>query len=156
VYPGVTDEQAGRLGKKLRKRFEKNIPALGLLSAAVREKARAHKSIKLIDGRRCPVRSEHAALNCLLQGTGAVICKRWIVHFSRRMVQLHGIPGWRAGIWSPLEWVHDEIGVAVRPDYAKAVSAIAISSIESITDHFHFRIPLTGEAKVGNSWAETH
>jgi len=111
--------------------------------------------VKLIDGRLAFVRSEHAALNTLLQGTGAVICKRWIVRFNERMQDRFGAPGWKAK-WTPLVWAHDEIQVATRTKYGEEVGRIAVQSIRDMTEHFSFRIPLDGEYKLGPTWASTH
>jgi hypothetical protein len=39
---------------------------------------------------------------------------------------------------------------------AERAQRIAVATIEQMTDHFKFRCPLTGEAKLGANWAETH
>jgi DNA polymerase-1 len=39
--------------------------------------------LKALDGRHMHIRSKHAALNTLLQGAGALICKKWIVETDR-------------------------------------------------------------------------
>jgi DNA polymerase-1 len=107
------------------------------------------------DGRRAHIRHAHAALNTLLQGAGAIICKAWIVEFNRRMTAEFGPQGWR-GKWAALLWVHDEIQVAVRPEIADRAAEIAVEAIRSITELFGWRLPLDGEAKLGSNWAETH
>jgi DNA polymerase-1 len=86
---------------------------------------------------------------------GAVICKRWIVEFNRRLVAELGPQGWD-GKWAALGWIHDEVQLAVRPEYVETVKRILVESIESLTEHFKFRCPLTGEAKTGANWKETH
>src|SRR3546814_2016536 len=69
--------KGARAGAQLRARFLAKFPALAKLIKAV--KAAAKKGwLKGLDGRKIPVRSEHAALNSLLQSAGAVICKQWI------------------------------------------------------------------------------
>ena len=155
LLPGASEAERMKAGKAGRRKFEKNLPALGAVSKAVREKATKFGWLRLIDGRRAYIRSAHAALNTLLQGTGAVICKRWIVHFNRTLTETYGPQGWR-GQWAALGWVHDEVQLAVRPEIADDVGKILVRCIEDLTDHFSFRIPLTGAAKVGANWKETH
>jgi DNA polymerase I len=144
-----------KLGARLKKMFLDATPALKYLIEAVSLKAKDPGYILGLDGRRAYIRSSHAALNTLIQSSGAIICKRWIVEFNRRLVAELGEQGWN-GKWAALGWIHDEVQIAVRPEYAERVSQILVESIESLTDHFKFRCPLTGEAKVGNNWKETH
>ena len=155
VAPLASPEQQRRIGKKLRARFLKNLPALGYLVDGVKAKTRKNGFFKLIDGRRVYTRSEHSALNFLLQGTGAVICKRWIFEFNRRFITEFGPQGWH-GKWAALAWVHDEVQIAVRPEIADRAATIVVESIRAMTDHFSFRCPLDGEAKLGPHWAATH
>ena len=153
--PNGSEEEKRAAGKRLRRRFEKRIPALGSLVETVRATAAVRGYLNLIDGRRAYVRSEHSALNTLLQGTGAVICKRWIVTDNRKLIAKYGPQGWN-GKWAALGWFHDETQKAAREDIAEDVARIAVESIEDMTSHFKFRIPLTGEAKLGHNWAECH
>lgn len=161
VDPLASEDVQRANGKKLRAQFEKRIPALGNLVGGVQSKVRkldrAGKApyLNLIDGRRCYVRSPHAALNSLLQGTGSVACKFWIVEFKKDMEAEFGPQGWD-GQWAGLAWVHDEIQVAVREEHAERAGEIAVTAIERVTDILGFRIPLTGEYQVGDSWKETH
>ena len=53
-------------------------------------------------------------------------------------------------------WVHDEIQVECDEANAEVVGQLAVDAIESTGEHFNLRIPLTGEFKVGESWADTH
>jgi DNA polymerase I-like protein with 3'-5' exonuclease and polymerase domains len=91
----------------------------------------------------------------LLQGTGAVICKRWLVEYNNRMVAAFGPQGWDRK-WASVLWVHDELESGVRDDIAEDAAAIAIASIEHMTQHFNFRCPLAGEAKLGVTWRDVH
>jgi hypothetical protein len=151
---GAEAEQKA-LGAKLRARFLKGLPAMRMLGEAVKNTARGKGYLKLVDGRKVFVRSEHAALNSLLQGSGALICKNWIVEFNSRMVQEFGPQGWE-GQWSALLWVHDEIQAAVRPAISERAMSISVASIEAMGPKFGFKVPLTGAAKLGANWAETH
>ena len=87
---GAGDAKVGEIvgkgrqaGKALKEEFLRKTPAL----AALREnvvRAAAKGYLKGIDGRKLWVRSEHAALNTLLQGAGAIIMKR--VHFCLKFI----------------------------------------------------------------------
>lgn len=142
-------------GGTLRGRFLKNIPALSSLIEDVKKAAKDRGWLKLIDGRRVPVRFQHAALNSLLQGSGSIVCKRWIVRFNRRLVSEFGPQGW-GGKWAALGWIHDEVQLAVRPEIAPRVAQILIEEIRAVGVEFNLRVPLDGEAKIGRNWAETH
>ena len=75
VY-GAGDAKIGKIingdikkGKQLRERFLRNLPALKKLKERVQQ-ASNRGFLKGIDGRRIHVRSQHSALNTLLQGSG--------------------------------------------------------------------------------------
>ena len=79
---GAGDEKLGKVvgenreaGTVLRKRFLTNLPALENLTTRVREASR-RGFLKGLDGRKIFVRHEHAALNTLLQGGGAIAMKK--------------------------------------------------------------------------------
>ncbi len=143
------------LGKQSKSRFLKYLPALKYLVDFIEKQTAEFGYLRLIDKRRAYIRHKHAALNTLLQGTGAVICKRWIVEFNRRLTAEFGPQGWN-GQWAALGWIHDEVQIAVRPEIADRVCEILVESIRAMTQHFNFRCPLDGEAKIGANWKETH
>ena len=69
-----------------------------------------------IDGRQVHVRSDHSALNTLLQSAGGLICKAWIVEVERQLEEVHGlIQGWD-GDFCLMAWSHDELQIAARTD----------------------------------------
>jgi DNA polymerase-1 len=153
--PKASPKSWKSIGKKYKSLFLKATPALAYLIKAVSSKVKSPGYIKSLDGRRVYLRSEHAALNSLIQSAGAVICKRWLYLVSAEMHERYGEPSWE-GKWTPLGWIHDEVQLAVRPDIAEEVKALCIKHIESLTEHFKFRCPLTGEAKQGMNWKDTH
>lgn len=142
-------------GRTLKSKFLKNTPALRKLIEAVKAQAKKDGYLTLHDGRRVYIRHAHAALNSLLQGAGATICKRWIVHFNRRLTAEFGPQGW-TGKWAALGWIHDEVQIAVRPEIAERVKVILVEEIRGLSAHYKLRCPLDGEAKVGTDWASTH
>jgi DNA polymerase-1 len=156
--PSASASQKIQKGRAIATRFTKSLPALGNLVNMCKAKVKKNGGpgyLIMPDGRRTYIRHEHAALNSLLQASGAIICKRWIVEFNRRLTDRYGPQGWE-GQWAAMLWVHDEVQIAVRPEIAEDVCRILVDSIQCITEHFQWKVALSGEAKVGRSWKETH
>lgn len=153
LYGGGVKKIAEVTGKSIReasnikRRFLNNLPALNKLITDV-QSAAAKGYIKGLDGRHIKVRSEHAALNTLLQSSGALVCKQWLVEFDK---QSKRCPNYKQVIW-----VHDEIQIEAPTLCAEKVGKLAVEAIERAGKHFKLRIPLTGEYKIGHNWSETH
>jgi DNA polymerase-1 len=135
-------------GRKLKERFLRNTPALGSLRDAV-GKAAARGFVKGLDGRRVYIRSEHAALNSLLQSAGAIVMKK-------ALVLLDGYAKQYKLDYEFVGNIHDEFQVEVREDQAEFFGTLAVGSIQQAGKQLGLRCALDGEYKVGNSWAETH
>jgi hypothetical protein len=155
LFPDANPSTWPALGKKAIAGMLKNAPGLQYLIDAVGAAATEKGYLKSLDGRRVYVRSAHAALNTLIQTAGAIICKKWIVNYDTILVERFGQQGWN-GQWAALGWIHDEVQLAVRPEIVEEVKTILVQEIEKLTTHYAFRCPLTGEAKVGGNWKETH
>jgi DNA polymerase I-like protein with 3'-5' exonuclease and polymerase domains len=135
-------------GKKLIARFLKNTPALKTLKDKVSKYAEKGY-LPALDGRRLWVRSEHAALNTLLQGAGAISMKQGLIHLHESLKK-HKIPAHFVAN------VHDEWQIECPKQYADDVGKLAVAAIEKAGVTLGLRCPLTGEYKVGNNWKETH
>ena len=135
-------------GQQLIKKFLTNMPALRVLRSNIKEAAK-RGYIKGLDGRLLQIRYEHAALNTLLQGAGAIICKQWLVEMDRRIT--------KAGLDVQLvASVHDEYQFEVaRPDIQR-FTQITKDAMYQTQKVFSFRCDLDSDYKVGNNWAETH
>lgn len=133
--------------RKLRERFQKEIPALAKVQEAVRYETIKTGKVRLPDGRMVPVRSEHAALNTLLQGSGAIVSKYWMVQADKSV---------RAMGAKQLAYIHDELQyscpASVAEEFGKAVTAAATKAGELLK----LNIRIDAEYRVGKSWAETH
>ena len=143
-------------GRQLRDAFLKKTPALAKLIKTV--KTAAGKGwIKGIDGRRLPVRSEHAALNTRLQGAGAVICKQWGADLEEALVNQGLRHGWD-GDFVFLSFSHDEYQLAVRdaPKLIELVSKTAVETGRKAGEPYGFKCPLDVEYKIGRNWSECH
>lgn len=152
---GAGDEKLGKVvgenreaGTVLRKRFLTNLPALENLTTRVREASR-RGFLKGLDGRKIFVRHEHAALNTLLQGGGAIAMKKamCILHTH---IQLNTLDA------KFVANIHDEWQMQVKESIAEFTGLTGVEAIERAGKHFNLRCPLTGEYKVGENWSETH
>jgi DNA polymerase I-like protein with 3'-5' exonuclease and polymerase domains len=142
-------------GKRLRANFEAKIPAMGELTKAVKARAKTGYLTGL-DGRQLHVRSEHSALNTLLQSAGALLCKKWIVLMDKRLKERGYRHGWD-GDFAFLAWVHDELQIAARsPELANEIGELSDLCAREAGEFFKFRIALNADFKVGANWAECH
>lgn len=135
-------------GRRLKARFLKNTPALSGLIDKVKRLA-GKEYLPGLDGRRVHVRSEHAALNTLLQSAGAIVMKQALVFASDRLRQMQ-IP------YRLVAQVHDEFQVEVPEAYAEQVGTVFRNAIRRAGRELGLRCPLDGEYQVGTTWAETH
>ena len=135
-------------GYTLRQRFLRNTPALEALRERVGQASRKGYLTGL-DGRKLWVRSEHSALNTLLQAAGAIIMKRALVLLDDYATQ-HEIDYKFVGN------VHDEIQSEVATEQAEKYGWLAVECIKAAGISFELRCPLDGEYQVGSTWADTH
>jgi DNA polymerase I len=135
-------------GKRLKEKFLRNTPSLGKLRERV-SLAAGRGYVYGLDGRRVYVRSEHAALNTLLQSAGAIVMKKALCLLNEYAI-LWGID------YNFIGNIHDEIQTEVRAEKAQVFGGLATSCIEAAGLHFKLNCPLAGDFKVGNSWADTH
>lgn len=142
-----------KAGADLKAKFLKGLPALDKLLAGVKGAAAKRGYLLGLDGRKLHVRSDHAALNTLLQSAGAVVMKKALVILDRRLQEMGYVPGKN---YEFVANVHDEFQIECEEDIAEIVGKTATESIRAAGDHFGFRCPLDGEYKVGNNWAECH
>ena len=132
---------------KVKKRFLNNLPALHKLIEAVKI-ASERGFIKGLDKREIKVRNSYASLNTLLQSSGAILCKRWLVEFNKEIKKFNNA--------QQVVWVHDEIQVECDAKDADAIGKIAVNCIKRAGEHYKLRVPLTGEYKVSTDWSGTH
>lgn len=137
-----------KAGQKLIDAFLKNTPALQRLRNTVSRYA-SKGFVPGLDGRKIWVRSEHAALNSLLQGAGAIVMKKALVLFYDKTK----VNKWPVKLVAN---VHDEFQLEVPKEYATIVGEAAKESIVEAGEHYKLRCPLDGEFKIGANWRETH
>jgi DNA polymerase I-like protein with 3'-5' exonuclease and polymerase domains len=144
--PQLSQAAARKKGKEIRQAYLDAIPGLEKLVTAVKSKAESGY-INLCDNRRCSVDGSHKALNYLLQGSAAVIAKRWMLINHNNTQDL---------CCSQLAFVHDELQFECDPGHVDALRTSLVCSAESAGRFYDLRIPIAAEAKVGNNWSEVH
>jgi DNA polymerase-1 len=135
-------------GQQLIDRFLSNMPALKRVRDGV-TKAGMRGKIRGIDGRLLHVRSPHAALNTLLQGAGAVVCKLWLVNMNKR-IQSTGVDA------KLVASIHDEYQYEVAKKDVQKFGSITKDAMKDTEQQLQMKCPLDNEWKEGTTWAETH
>jgi len=135
-------------GRELIESFLSNMPALKRLRTQVTEAA-TQGSIKGLDGRWLQIRSAHAALNTLLQGAGAIICKEWLVQMTKQINETKLNAKLVGSIHDEYQF---EVSIEDTPQFCE-ITKQAILDTEKILGVI---CPLDSEYKVGKTWAETH
>lgn len=146
-------DTARKVGAKSRAAFKEALPALGKLVEKVKATVRERGFLRGLDGRVLYIRSQHAALNTLLQSAGAVQMKRALVILDRDLQLMGYAPGVN---YEFVANVHDEWQIEADQDKGAAVGKAAVNALRKAGESFQFRCPLDGEYRVGRTWAETH
>ncbi len=163
LEPTASEKKQTQVGKKLRNTFLNALPALKRLIEDVKAKAKKRGYLIGLDGRKLHVRSEHSALNTLLQSAGALIVKKATVILWEDLRKdpdlilptYPALAPYPVDVWQAAH-VHDEYQNIAREHLAERVGEIGVNAIRKAGEFFKFRCPLDGEYKVGAHWAECH
>ena len=141
----LNEDKARKKGKEIREAYVKAIPGLAELLKAVKERAKDGYVLGL-DRRRILVDKGHKALNYLLQGSSAILAKRWmkIVH-DNLFKGAH-----------QLAFIHDELQFECHPNVMDPLEFLLELSAVQAGEYYNMRCPVAAEAKCGLTWAETH
>ena len=135
-------------GQRLIDNFLNNMPALKALRSKV-DKLAGRGYLIGLDGRVLNIRNKHAALNLLLQGAGAIVCKEWlkfiIILATKAKVDFNLVAS-----------VHDEYQFEVRKGQEEAFGAITKEAMKLTEESLRVNCPLDCEYKTGLSWSDTH
>lgn len=151
---GAGDAKLGKIlgkgkvaGKALRGKLLANMPALDKLISVCKARHRERGYLIGLDGRKLYTRSEHAALNTLLQGAGACVCKAWLAVLLREGTY---------AIAQQILWVHDEVCLYTTPELADVVGRKVVRCLGLAGEMLKLRVLISGEAKSGATWADVH
>lgn len=140
-------------GKAIKKKFLEGLPKLHKLITNVQAKIKSRGYLYGLDKRILKVREQYKGLNVLLQSAGAIVMKKALCILNDDIEA----KGWKINddIAFVLN-VHDEYQAEVKPELVEEYKVMAVEAIRKAGEYFHFRCPLDGEAKVGDSWYDTH
>jgi DNA polymerase I-like protein with 3'-5' exonuclease and polymerase domains len=142
---GVTTGKA----KTLIDNFLTNTPALVKLKSKIATTIEKHGTLPGLDGRQLWIRSQHAALNTLLQSAGAIIAKQWLIK-ATLLLKVKGIDA------KLVAFVHDETQWEVAEEDADEAMQAIIHAASLAGNVLQFRCPVEAEGKIGNNWRECH
>tara|TARA_R110002167_G_scaffold95269_1_gene253816 strand:- start:7009 stop:8724 length:1716 start_codon:yes stop_codon:yes gene_type:complete len=135
-------------GARLKRDFLANMPSLDTLINKVQVMA-AKGSLQGLDGRRICIRHQHASLNTLLQGAGAISCKQWSIcmddYIKKKKLRAYLV-----------NTIHDEMQFEVHRDDVDEIIFASDLTMQKAGRILRVRLPLNADAKVGTNWAETH
>jgi len=141
----LTDEQAKKKGAELRKAYVAAIPGLKELLEAV-HKASERGYVRGLDNRRILCDSRHKSLNYLIQGSSAIIAKKWLVLAHERLpADTH-----------QLAFVHDELQYETKKENIDELKNTLEDSARQAGEYYKLRTPIAAESKSGANWAEVH
>lgn len=149
----LSEQKRKELGYETINTFYKNLPAIKELKDKVDERVLQRGYLTGIDGRHLQIRSRHSALNQLLQSTGAITVKKATCILYKDLYEA-GLK-W-ACHFAFVAHIHDEIQALVKPQFEDLYKSLAIDSFRKSGEFFNLKCPLTGEAKSGKNWMETH
>ena len=139
------ETQAKRKGKEIRKAFVDAIPGLSDLLQAVK-RAAERGYVRGLDGRNISVDKGHVALNYLLQGSAAIIAKRWMV-LADAQLDSHS---------HQLGFIHDELQYETIPASVNDLKFLLELTAVQAGEYYNLRLPIAAESKSGKNWAEVH
>ena len=137
------------VAKIIRDRFLGAVPALEKLLTSVDACARKNRKLRALDGRYLHVRSLHSALNVLIQGGGAIICKDWLIQIMKEVYK-------RKLDVKPIANIHDEIQFEVNKNQAEELGIITQDSLKQTEKELQLCCPLDSDYKIVTSWSDTH
>ena len=137
-----------KAGQRLIDKFLGATPQLARLKEKVAKWAKKGY-VPGLDGRKIWVRSEHSALNSLLQGAGAIVMKVALIELVKYLTQ-HQIS------YRIVVNVHDEWQIECRKADAEFVGKLGKLAIEQAGKILGVRCPLAGDFAIGRNWSETH
>ena len=145
---GSVAKQGKTRGRELRNKFLDSLPSFKSLVQRVQRESKKG-FLKGLDGRKVAVRSEHAALNTLLQSAGAIVMKEALVILDNSIQEMRLDAKFVAN-------VHDEWQIECRASVADKVGELGVEAIIQAGINLNLNCPLDGDYNIGDGWHETH
>ncbi len=140
-----SQSKAKAKGKEIRKAYVDAIPGLKELLEAV-HKASTRGYVLGLDHRRILCDSRHKSLNYLLQGSAAIIAKRWMVLTHENLPKTA----------RQLAFVHDELQFECEKEEVDDLKFLLELSAVKAGEYYKMRCPVAAESKHGGTWADVH
>ena len=140
-----SEDEAKRKGREIRKAYVDAIPGLKELLEGV-HKASEKGYVLGIDKRRILVDSKHKSLNYLLQGSAAILAKRWMVLANEHLPKTA----------RQLAFVHDELQFEAESQEVDDLKFLLELTAVQAGEYYKLRCPIAAEAKSGSTWADVH
>ena len=105
---------------------------------------------KGLDGRILRPRSEHAAVNLLVQSAGACVSKRAALNLDFHIMSNNWMDTHIVG------FIHDEMIIETPDSNVRDVVYTSIESFKETTNQYKLRCPMDGDAQIGLNWSEIH
>ena len=141
----LSPEKAKKKGKEIRKAYIDAIPGLEKLLEGV-HKASEKGFVRGIDKRKILVDSKHKSLNYLIQGSSAVLAKKWMLLTHENLP-----PPARQ-----LAFVHDELQFECEKKDVEDLKFLLELSAVQAGEYYKLRCPIAAESKSGSTWADVH
>lgn len=140
--------------KKVRKRFLKNLPALARLKADLNRMVMQYGMVPTLDGRWLHVRSGYAALNTLMQGSGAIVLKMTSIAYPKILLEKYGLQ--HGEDYKQVLFSHDEIQIETPELHVEPIRGALAEAVVKAGERLKVRCPLAFDTKVGQNWSDTH
>ena len=144
----LSEKAAKKKGREIRAAYIAAIPGLKELLEAV-HLASERGYVHGLDRRRIGVDSRHKSLNYLIQGSSAILAKRWMVttHDHIKKMDLR---------CNQLAFIHDELQFESKPEHVDDLKSLLVLSAAEAGEYYNLRIPIAAEAQSGKTWADVH
>lgn len=143
---GISTRQA----RDTKNQLLKNIPGLGRIIKDCEFATHSKGCVRPFNWRDIPVRSAHAALNTLLQSSGAHIAKVWTCFCDVKLDKMF------KNQWRWVANVHDEIQIECSPDIAHDLGREVCACATKAGEYLGCKIRIDAEYRIGKNWSETH
>ena len=141
----LPDSRAAQKGAEIRQAYIDAIPGLKELLEGV-QTALTRGFLYGLDDRRILVDSRHKSLNYLLQGSAAILAKRWMVLANEHLPKTA----------RQIAFVHDELQFECSESDKEDLKFLLELTAAQAGEYYKMRCPVTAESKSGTTWADVH
>jgi hypothetical protein len=138
-------------GTILKDKMIASIPGFHKLIEVLQKELSDTGRITLCDGTPIIVKSPHMVIPYLLQGDESRLMKKALIFVDEEIRRRK-----HTSFVFKVADIHDEWQWKVHNDYVAEFIEYSLPCFVKAGEHFNYNIPITGDSKVGKTWAETH